>query len=93
MMTNPKANSKPYSVLAAVNPLAENYKPSELAKWKLDPNGYPCLITTEDDELYCEDKSGLERGLQALISSPAAGERIYTVMKQKLKAIDQEPDS
>ncbi|KPN91689.1 hypothetical protein [Pseudomonas nunensis] len=88
MFTNPKTTAKPYSFLAAFNPLAEIYKPSELAKWALDPNGYPCLITTEEGDIYCEDKSGLERGLQILISSPMVGEKIYSVMKQKLKAVD-----
>lgn len=83
-----KAAAKPHSFLAAVNPLAEIYKPSELAKWTLDPNGYPCLITTEEDEIYCEDKAGLERGLQTLISSPVVGEKIYSTMKQKLKLAD-----
>ncbi|MGE6473455.1 hypothetical protein [Serratia proteamaculans] len=89
MFTNPKTTAKPYSFLAAFNPLAEIYKPSELAKWHLDSNGYPCLITAEDGQIYCEDKSGLERGLQMLISSPEVGEKIYSVMKQKLKSADK----
>jgi hypothetical protein len=95
--TNPFANfvnltgseTKPlYSFLAAVNPLAASDKPSELAKWKLDPNGYPCQITTVEDELYCEDKTALERAIQDLLSRPDVGEKISSVMKLKLKPID-----
>lgn len=83
LMTAPKGGPKTYTVLAAYNPLADDYRPVELSKWKIDPNGYPCLIITSDEEIYCEDKSGFERGLQNLISSPAVGEKLYSVMKQK----------
>jgi hypothetical protein len=90
IMTGPKTGPRSYTILAAYNPKAADYKPVELSKWKIDPNGYPCLIITQDDEIYCEDKSGLERGLQALISSPAVGEKLYAVMKQKQKPSEQE---
>lgn len=84
---NPTAEApKPaYQFLAAVNPLSESKTPIELARWKLDPNGYPCQITTPDSEFYCEDRSALERGLQNLLSDPIVGEKIYSVMRQKLK--------
>lgn len=78
----PKA---PYTFIAAVNPLAESNTPKELAKWKMDSNGYPCQIITQDNELYCENKEGLERGLQELLSSPAVGETIYALIKLPIK--------
>lgn len=77
-----------YQFLAAVNPLAASRVPAELARWKLDANGYPCQIKTSDSELYCEDKAALERALKELISNPDVGEKLYAVMKQKLKGAD-----
>jgi len=79
-----------YSFIGAVNPLSETKSPSELARWKLDSNGYPCQIITSEDELYCENKEALERGLQDLLSRPDVGEKIYAVMKQKLKPTKSE---
>lgn len=80
------ANKPIYQYLAAVNPLSESKAPSEIAKWKFDSNGYPCQISTSDFEFYCEDKAALERSLQNLLSDPTVGEKIYSVMSQKLKA-------
>lgn len=79
-----------YQFLAAVNPLATSKSPTELAKWKLDAHGYPCHITTSESELFCEDKAALERALKELISNPAVGEKLYAVMKQKLKDAQEE---
>lgn len=90
LMASPKDSARTYTILAAYNPLADSYKPVELSRWKIDQNGYPCLIITPDEEIYCEDKSGFERGLQTLISSPAVGEKLYSVMKQKQKPSNQE---
>jgi hypothetical protein len=78
-----------YSYLAAINPLAEKRDHVELAKWKLDSNGYPLLITTSDYDIYCEDKEAVEKALQDLISNPVVGEKLYSVMKQKPKSADQ----
>jgi hypothetical protein len=75
-----------YWAITASNPLAEDFRPTEIAKWKADQNGYPCQIITDAEEIYCEDKGALENALQTLLASPVVGEKLYTVMNQKPKA-------
>ncbi|MBA6091046.1 hypothetical protein H4C81_19470 [Pseudomonas monteilii] len=75
----------PLTFLGAINPLAEHKAPKELARWKMDPNGYPCQIITSEFEFYCENKQGLENGLQELLSSPIVGEHIYKLIKLPAK--------
>ncbi|WP_139831488.1 MULTISPECIES: hypothetical protein [unclassified Pseudomonas] len=83
-----------YWALAAVNPLAESYEPKEIAKWKADQNGYPCLVITDAEEIYCEDKSALEKALSSLLARPEVGKVFRLVMNQKQKLeIDNEPES
>lgn len=69
-------------VLAAQNPKVIGGRSKDLATWSMDANGYPCMIITGDDELYCEDKAGLERSLKGLLSSPRVGEKMYAIMAQ-----------
>ncbi len=88
-----KSNSNgSYWALAALNPQAESYSPKEIAKWKPDPNGYPCLVITDDEEMYCEDKVALEKALSCLLTRPDVGKAFRTVMNQKQKVeVDNQP--
>ncbi|UTL92003.1 hypothetical protein [Pseudomonas fluorescens] len=74
-----------YQFIGAKNPLAENKDTVEIAGWKLDPNGYPCKIISDDAEIYCENKEALEQALQHLLSRPDVGEKLYSLMKRTLK--------
>lgn len=74
-----------YQFIGARNPLAENKDAVEIAGWKLDPNGYPCKIVSDESENYCENKEALEQALQHLLSRPDVGEKLYSLMKRKLK--------
>lgn len=78
----PKAS---YWAITASNPLADDNQPLEIAKWKSDPNGYPCQVITDSEEIFCEDKSALEIALQKLLSSPIVGKKLYAIMNRKLK--------
>ncbi|MDD2051082.1 hypothetical protein NPS46_00770 [Pseudomonas putida] len=87
------ASSGSYWAIAALNPLAESYAPKEIAKWKSDPNGYPCLVITDAEEMYCEDKAALEKALSYLLARPEVGKIFRSVMNQKRKVeSDSQPD-
>lgn len=80
-----------YWALVASNPLAASFSPKEIAKWKSDPNGYPCQVITDVEEVYCEDRAALERALKYLLASPEVGKKFKEVMGQKLKDEPIEP--
>jgi hypothetical protein len=81
-----------YWVIAASNPLIDGYVPKELARWRFDPNGYPCQIITDDEDIYCEDKAALERALKYLLSTPDVGKKLLSVMNQKINLkLESEP--
>lgn len=77
--------NKPRYAIVATNPQAE-FNPQELAEWKFDENGYPCRMITSEQELYCEDKEALEIALSNLLSTPAIGKKLKSVMDQKPQA-------
>ncbi|ELY1862432.1 hypothetical protein QZR43_09800 [Serratia marcescens] len=52
----------------------------EIAKWNLDKNGYPCVITLRSSELYCEDKEALEKALSELMRDPEVGTAVLKCM-------------
>lgn len=71
-------------VIAAVNPQAD-YGPKPLAEWGVDESGYPCRITMEDTEVYCEDKESLEKALAYLLSTPETGKKLKALIDLKPK--------
>jgi hypothetical protein len=79
-----QASMKTQQFIIAFNPLGE-YKPKELAEWKVDENGYPCRLITPDTEFYCEDKEALELYLGSLLASPTTGKKLKAIMDQPVK--------
>ncbi|PHN78366.1 hypothetical protein [Pseudomonas syringae] len=73
-----------YWAIVASNPLAESFSPKELANWKSDQNGYPCVISTDSEEIYCEDKLALEKALGHILALPDVGKKLHALMNQKL---------
>lgn len=73
-----------YSAITAKNPLAKEYKSFELAKWKMDRNGYPCQIIFGHTDKFCEDKASLEQALMELLREPTVGDKLYNAMKLEL---------
>ncbi|MCD5993629.1 hypothetical protein KDX38_08345 [Pseudomonas sp. CDFA 602] len=72
-----------YWAVVAYNPLAESSSPKELARWKSDPNGYPCEIITDAGDVYCEDKIALEKAFNFMLGTPDVGKKLLAVMNQK----------
>ena len=66
---------KYYSAIAAENKAVKN-SARELARWAEDRAGYPCKITLDSATMYCEDKKGLENGLEKLLRDPVVGETL-----------------
>ena len=64
-----------YSAIVASNPFAKNSR-KELARWTQDRAGYPCKITLDSETMYCQDKKGLENGLEKLLRDPVVGETL-----------------
>ncbi len=69
-----------YLAIAAKNKNVKDCDYKELARWKIDRNGYPCMIIIDRDEMYCEDKVALEANMQRLLSDPTVGDTLYKLM-------------
>lgn len=69
-------NPKKYSALVVHNPLSQTFSKIEIARWKQSPNGYPCWVITEGEEVACEDVESLQRELGRLLASAPVGEAI-----------------
>lgn len=83
------ANLKPrekYTAIAAMNRTITDCEYKQLAKWKIDRNGYPCTIILDRDEMYCEDKASLEKNLQRLLSDPVVGDQLYKLISMEPSA-------
>jgi len=85
-----------YRTIEARNPQV-TLSEKELAKWNQDSYGYPCKIQFGDQEIYCEDKAGLEEGLSTMLSDPIIGEILYKLMslppqEEQSVEIDAEDD-
>lgn len=62
-----------------------NFNDVEVAKWSIDKNGYPCVITIRSAELYCEDKEALEKALSELMRDPDVGTAVLNCMNFRPK--------
>ncbi|MBR9905441.1 MAG: hypothetical protein GYB15_17345, partial [Gammaproteobacteria bacterium] len=77
------ANLRPrekYTAIAAKNRTIQDCEYKQLAKWKIDRNGYPCTIILDRDEMYCEDKTFLEKNLHRLLTDPVVCDQIYKLL-------------
>ncbi|MDR9425715.1 MAG: hypothetical protein RI567_10590 [Marinobacter sp.] len=75
-----------YLAIAAKNKKVKGCDYKQLARWKIDRNGYPCVIIIDRDEMYCEDKVALESNLQQLLSDPTVGDTLYKLMSMPADA-------
>lgn len=82
-----RSEVKKYQAICATNPLSESPQETELARWVIGRGGYPCTIKIDENEWTCYDKGSLEQYLQYLLEDPIVGEKLLTVMNQKLKSI------
>ncbi|HEX7893377.1 MAG TPA: hypothetical protein VF447_04235 [Terriglobales bacterium] len=69
-----------YLAIVARNKVYEQAGARELARWRVDPSGYPCWIKTAELDLACENKEALEQGLATLLSTPTVGEAMYALL-------------
>ncbi len=81
---------KYYWAIAAENPKTENSSVKELAKWEMDRNGYPCKITLGNDEIYCEDKVALERGLSDILQDSIVGDVLQKLMRLPIQVKERD---
>lgn len=58
-------------------------EPVELVKWYQEPTGYPCKITTQHNDLICEDKEELESTLAALLAIPYIAGKLQELIQYK----------
>jgi len=69
-----------YFAISATNPTLSEKEIVELAEWDQDSRGYPCMITFDENELFCEDKESLEENLARMLSNPLIADKLYNLM-------------
>jgi hypothetical protein len=75
-----------YSAIFASNPQIPDFEDKMLAIWKINRNGYPCVIHIGDNQLVCEDRPALESGLQELLSDPVVGDTLFKIINLEIPA-------
>ncbi len=70
----------PHLAIAASNPTIHESPVKELARWSIDRKGYPCRISWDGQEHFCEDKEALEEALADLLREPSVGQKLYALM-------------
>lgn len=68
--------------IAARNPKAQESDWSKLAKWEPSPEGYPCLIVYDKQDLRCHDQASLAAAIAKLLSSASIGERLHSLVER-----------
>ena len=74
---------KTYLALTAWNPTVEKPSYKELARWKQAADGYPCVLTRNQQERQFEDRAALEEGFAELLRDPRIGETLQMLINQK----------
>lgn len=69
-----------YEALAVWN--SEGKSPIQLAEMSISENGYPCKITYDGNDVYCNNKEELIFELSALLSSGKTGKAILEKMEE-----------
>ena len=75
-----------YKALVVRHLTATDFRVREVARWKQDPNGYPCWIVVDAQETACSDRQSLEGELAILASSPRVGEAVLAAMSHVPKS-------
>jgi len=80
LISFPPKPKETYWAIAATNPTIKQSHESELAKWQMDPLGYPCKLSWSQNEYICVDRAALESCLADLLRDPTVGEYLYVLM-------------
>lgn len=78
-------NRPKYWAISARHKIHTNAKPFELAKWHQESRGYPCKITLEDTNFFCENKEALELALAELLQNPSVGTAFFRLLNYQPK--------
>jgi hypothetical protein len=70
---------KPNTYIVAVNKLAGG-KEEDLAQFERASAGYPCHLSYEDQEVYCNDKLALEKHLSTMLSNVDIGKQLARLL-------------
>ena len=80
-----------YKALVVQHLTAPDFRVKEVARWKQDPNGYPCWIIVDAQETACSDRQSLEGELAILASTPRVGEAVLAAMSHVQKSTPAPP--
>lgn len=70
-----------YKAIVVAHRSQSGFPPIEVARWRDSQEGYPCWISTEDNENYCTDKESLIESLTELCATAKVGEAVLSAMK------------
>ncbi|HDG1685943.1 TPA: hypothetical protein PFE28_001877 [Kluyvera cryocrescens] len=72
-----------YQALTLVLKKGKIVKKAKIAEWRMDESdGYPCIISYNENDISCGSKEMLERALSGLISSASTGERLLQLIAE-----------
>ncbi|MCL4653009.1 hypothetical protein [Burkholderia multivorans] len=74
--------------LAARNPLAIDASWEKLAKFERPHEGYPCVVSYDNRDVRCHDRSSLEDAIAELLASSWGGETLFSLLNRPLKPRD-----
>ncbi|WP_186134479.1 hypothetical protein [Burkholderia gladioli] len=74
--------------LAARNPLAADTSWKKLAKFERAPEGYPCVVSYDNNDIRCHDRSAFEDAIADLLASSWGGEVLYGLLNRPAKSQD-----
>ncbi|WP_124540273.1 hypothetical protein [Piscinibacter terrae] len=72
-----------YKAIVVGHRTSTEFRGREVARWRQHPNGYPCWLITDGQEVACEDKASLEHELDLLAGSARMGEAVLAVIEHK----------
>lgn len=71
--------TKTKTYIVAVNEAA-GAKEEDLANFERASTGYPCHLSYEDQEIYCNDKVALEKHLSTMLSNVNIGKKLARLL-------------
>lgn len=66
---------------------ATNKTAIEVAKWRQDVKGFPCMLRFEGDEYICDNVDELRAALEALVSTVGFGRAVTKILEQPVNAL------
>ncbi len=74
--------------LAARNPLAVDKAWKKLAKFERPHEGYPCVVSYDNNDVRCHDRSAFEDAIAELLASSWGGEVLFGLLSRPAKSQD-----